>query len=312
MKSSNSKGGRQRGGSHGDLTILDNTVFYDRNSKNLRGYLVLHNKKVYEVAPIKIIVSKNLVELIRFEKPVVLGQPKYKKRLDKNLDDYPKLKAQKEVEKARRKEEYKRRSAIMAINNIKRIVDCNFTSKRSKFITLTFNNENNFDIRDLSQTHKEFKKFIQRLKRFYPKLKYVSVPEFQDKNGRGAVHYHMICNIPYTPKEKVAEIWRYGFIKIRDIKRVHSVGAYLAKYMSKDINDLRYGKNKKVLRSKYLNKPRVLYGKKAQEFIDKYNLNKTQPDYISRYLSTRNGRIIVGNYNLRKIDPAQNNKNAGK
>lgn len=312
MKSSNSTGGRQNGGSRGDPTILDNTVFYDRNSKDVRGYLILHNEKVYEIAPVKVIVSKNLVEVIRYEKPVVLSQPKYKTKLDKNLDDFPELKAEMEAEKAKRKEEYKRRSAIMAINNIKRIVDCNFSSKRSKFITFTFNDENDFDIKDLSQTHKEFKKFIQRFRRFYPKLKYVAVAEFQDKNGRGAVHYHMICNIPYTPKEKIAEIWSYGFIKIRDIKQVHSVGAYLAKYMSKNTNDPRYGKNKKVLRSKYLNKPGVLYGKKAHEFLTKHNLYKTQPNYISRYPSHRNGRIVIGNFDLRKLNPAQNNENAGK
>jgi len=252
--------GRQNRGSGGDLPILDNTVFYDRN---LRGYKILHKEKVYEVAPIKVIISKNLVEVIRYEKPVVLNQPKYKTKLDKNLDEFPELKAQMEAEKQRRKQEYKRRSAIMAVNNIKRIVDCNFSAKRSKFITLTFNDSNDFDIKNLSQTHRAFKKFIQRFTRFFAKLMYVAVAEFQDKTGRGAVHYHMICNIPYTPKEKIAEIWQYGFIGIRDIKRVGSVGAYLAKYMSKNTEDTRFGKNKKVLHSRYLKRSGVLYGKKA-------------------------------------------------
>lgn len=160
---------------------------------------------------------------------------------------------------------------------MKRIVDCNFSAKRGKFITLTFNDENDFDIRNLTQTHKVFKQFIQRFTRYFPKLKYVAVPEFQDKTGRGAVHYHMICNIPYTQKEKVAEIWQHGFIKIKDIKRVGSVGGYLAKYMSKDASDERFGKNKKVLRSKFLARPNVLYGRKAHDFLLKYNLLEGSP-----------------------------------
>ena len=300
--------GRQNRGSGGDLPILDNTVFYDRN---LRGYKILHNGKVYEVSLIKIVKSKNLVEVYRYEKPVVLNQPKYKTKIEKNLDDFPELKAQREAENQRRKEEYKRRSAIMAVNNIKRIVDCNFTAKRSKFITLAFNDNNDFDIKNLAQTHKAFKIFIQRFTRFFPKLRYVAVAEFQDKTGRGAVHYHMICNIPYTPKEKIAEIWQYGFIKIRDIKRVGSVGAYLAKYMSKNYKDTRFGKNKKVLRSKFLDKPNVLYGKKAHEFLLKFNLFKTKPNHISRYSSYRNGNIVLGHFDLRKLNPAQDNDNAG-
>jgi len=308
MKNSKPKQGRQNGVSRGDPSLLDNTVFYDRNPKELRGYLVSHNHKIYEVSLNKVIVSKNLVEVFNYEKPVILNRTKNYRT---HLNDSPERKTEREAEKAKRREEYKKRAVITGINNIKRLVDCNFSVERSKFITLTFNDKNNFDIKNLSETHQEFKKFIQRLKRYYLKLKYVAVPEFQDKNGRGAVHYHMICNIPYTPKEKIADIWQYGFISIKDIKMVNSVGAYLAKYMSKNASDPRYDKNKKVLRSKYLDKPNILYGEKADAFLTKHNLYETPPNHVSSYSHEMSGKITVSNFNLRKLNPTQDNKNAG-
>ncbi len=282
--------GRQNGGSRGDHIKLDNTVFYDR--KKLRGEKVLHNGKTYEVSRLKVIKSKDTIEVYDYEKPVILNQPHFKTKLDKPLDELPpELRAKIEKEKQSRKAEYKKRSAINAINNIRRLVDCNFNSK-SKFVTLTFADTNKIDIRDIKQTHGVFKRFIQRLKTYFPKLKYVAIPEFQDKKQRGAIHYHMISNLLYTPNETLAKIWRYGFVNIKSIEHVSNIGAYLAKYLAKDIDDNRFGSAKKVLRSKYLEHPQVEYSKNALKIINKYNLRNRQPIYVKKYKSEMHGGNI--------------------
>jgi|GEM_PF-671253 len=300
--------GRQNGGSRGDHIKLDNTVFYDR--KKLRGEKVLHNGKTYEVSTLKIIKSKDTIEVYDYEKPVILNQVHFKTKMDKPLNDLPpEVREKIEKEKLRRKAEYKRRSAINAINNIRRLVDCNFNSK-SKFITLTFADNSDIDINDIKQTHNIFKCFIQRLKRYFNKLKYVAIPEFQDKKQRGAIHYHMISNLPFTPNEILAKIWRYGFVNIKSIEQVKNVGAYLAKYLAKNIDDNRFGSAKKVLRSKYLQQPEVVYSKEALKIIDKHNLKNRVPNYVKKYKSERHGgNITISLYDLKNPNPPRIDSN---
>lgn len=281
---------RKSGGSRGAHTKLDNNAFYDQE---IRGERVLHDGKIYEVSRLKVIKSKNIIEVYDYEKPVILNKPHFKTKLNKPLDELPpEIREKIEKERKNRAAEYKRRSAINAINNIRRLVDCNFNSK-SKFLTLTFADNNKVDIRDIRQTHKIFKQFIQRLKTYFPKLKYVAIPEFQDKKQRGAIHYHMISNLPFTPNETLAKIWRYGFVNIKSIEHITNVGAYLAKYLSKNTNDSRFGSAKKVLRSKYLDTPQVEYTKGALKIINKYDLRNKQPNYVKKYKSEMHGGNIT-------------------
>lgn len=39
--------------------------------------------------------------------------------------------------------------------------------------------------------------------------------EFQK---RGAIHYHLLCNLPFVSSKELAEIWTHGFIKIKKIE----------------------------------------------------------------------------------------------
>ena len=98
---------------------------------------------------------------------------------------------------------------------IARIVDCNFDNK-TKFLTLTFRE----NIQDITITNKEFKYFIQRLNYYLYQtkvqtLKYIATWE---KQKRGAIHYHVIFfDFPFVAKEKLQDLWTYGFIKINRI-----------------------------------------------------------------------------------------------
>jgi hypothetical protein len=91
----------------------------------------------------------------------------------------------------------------------------------------------------LSVANREYRKFIKRFgyhvgdNESY--IKYVVVPEFQK---RGAVHYHLVIfNLPYIKAKIIARIWSHGYVKINAIDEVDNVGAYVCKYMTKDVLD---------------------------------------------------------------------------
>lgn len=188
-------------------------------------------------------------------------------------------------------------------NMIRQLITENFDSK-SKFVTLTFDNDRGFDIKDVRLCNREFKRFIQRLKRRYPQLEYVAVIEFQDLNDRGAVHYHMICNLPYISKSDLQEIWGQGFVKINAIDKVDNVGAYVVKYMQKDIDDTRLQGLKAYNASQGLRKPLEM---KSWDSRDEVLLKEIHsviegrtPSYEATYESDQAGQIEYLQFNLRR------------
>lgn len=193
-------------------------------------------------------------------------------------------------------------------NKIRQLITTNFDSS-SKFITLTFNNSMDFDITDVKQCNLAFQRFIKRLKYKYSELKYVAVLEFQDKNDRGAVHYHMICNLPYIKKSELAEIWGNGFVKINAIDKVDNVGAYVVKYMQKDIDDDRLQGLKAYNCSKGLQQPLELKSWDVRISDDELRkqlyelMDEKSPSYATTYESDKAGKIEYRQYNLiRKHD----------
>lgn len=130
---------------------------------------------------------------------------------------------------------------------VRRLINAN-EMHLDKFLTLTFAE----NLTDVKEANYKFMKFIQRLKYRYRDLQYVTVIEFQK---RGAVHYHMLCNLPFIDKEYLATVWKHGFIKINQIEHVDNVGAYVCKYMSKGGRDTRLEGKKMYFTSRNLNKP---------------------------------------------------------
>ena len=184
---------------------------------------------------------------------------------------------------------------------IRQLITSNFDS-HSKFVTLTFDGCRDFDIKDVRQCNNHFAKFLKRIKRRYPNFKYVAVIEFQDKNDRGAVHYHMICNLPYIKKSELAKLWEAGFIKINAIDKVDNVGAYVVKYMQKDIDDKRLQGVKAYNHSTGLVEPVELKSwlsadGQSLEDINALTDGKT-PSYTAMYESDEAGIITYTQYNL--------------
>lgn len=158
------------------------------------------------------------------------------------------------------KEENYNRTIKARRDNVRRLATMNFDVKYSKFITLTFG-QCDFDTTSPIETDKRFKLFIMRLKRYLAKyhptieLKYLAVLEYQK---RGAIHYHMICNLPFIQKKQLAELWGHGFVKINAIDKVDNIGAYVVKYMTKEKADSRLKGFKGYLHSRNLKEPIVL------------------------------------------------------
>ena len=252
-------------------------------NRHLDNVLIRHLDEVIDDQWIKIIVSGNVIEVYRYEKMPIFGNDKQADR--KDTEEYI----------GKEKQDYQthndRRSKWIFI----RLTNANFGA-HSKFVTLTFAD----NIQDLDHANKEFKKFIQRLRRRYKGFKYAAAIEFQK---RGAIHYHMMSDLPYIPNRKLAEIWGQGFVRINDIKHVDNVGAYLSKYMTKgDGRDPRLRGRKMYLTSKNLDRPLVLKGDEADLILEQYDLKNKKAVLETAYASEHHGIITYKQYNLKRLE----------
>lgn len=74
-------------------------------------------------------------------------------------------------------------------------------------------------------------KFIQRLKyKFGKDIKYLAVIEFQQ---RGAVHYHVLSDIPYIKQDELQDLWGQGFVFINAISHVDNIRSLYRKIHDK-------------------------------------------------------------------------------
>lgn len=235
---------------------------------------------------VKIIVTNNIIEYFEYEKLNVTGAPP--------PSAYEVVKGE-----GREKEENYKRYQQVRRDAIRRLVTMNFDKDMSKFITLTFKE----NIKDVKVANKHFHTFVKRLRRRFTDLKYVAVIEFQDKNKRGAVHYHMIANLPYIKAKELETIWSNGFIKINAIDKVDNIGAYVIKYMTKDQADPRLQGLKAYNCSIGLDRPtEITTWKDGTDFtkllFDKLSLKEKTPVYSAKYTSEHAGQIIYRQYNL--------------
>lgn len=187
-------------------------------------------------------------------------------------------------------------------DKIRRLACSNFNNKYDKFLTLTFA-ENMTNVKECNVL---FKAFIRKLRNKYnSKLKYLAVIEFQD---RGAVHYHVLLNIPYIPHKELQELWGNGFVFINAIEHVDNIGAYILKYITKNNNDIRLMGQKAYLISKNLRHPDEFINHNLKDFdkmenrvIKKYNLNCLKPIYEANYSTELLGNCNYKQYNLERI-----------
>jgi len=247
----------------------------------------------------KVIISGNHIETYESEHPFIITEDKFSvegylgettSTIDKEYENYCNM-VYRYLAGSSRSEEYKKRNAIRAKNKIRRLIQQNFL-KKSKFITLTFADTQEFDIKSINDCNVKLQGFIRKLRlETKDDLKYVSVIEFQDKNGRGAVHYHIICNADYIELSTLNRIWPHGWCTISQIKNDPAVGSYVSKYITKDIFDTRFLGCRRFYTSVNLTLPRTIYGAIAEALAIKLSREfrgnaRIHTQYESEYQGT--------------------------
>ena len=159
---------------------------------------------------LKVVVSGKQVEVFKYKKSI---WREYKNDKEENIKMPKQLNI---FEQQKIKQQKKKFSLNRTKTEIRRLVNSNI--HLNKFVTLTFAE----NITDLKATNYIFNQFIKRLSYRHVGLEYLAVPEFQK---RGAVHYHMLCNLPFIEIKELENIWSQGFIKINKIDEVNNVGA---------------------------------------------------------------------------------------
>ena len=186
----------------------------------------------------------------------------------------------------------KKQKALFSLNRtkteIRRLTNAN--PQLTKFMTLTFAE----NITDLKEANYIFNQFIKRISYKYCDFEYLAVPEFQK---RGAVHYHLLCKLPFIEIAELQMIWGKGFIKINKIDNVNNVGAYVCKYLTKDMFDERTFGKKKFFRSQSLSESIELLGYWATRFIEKF-LSALTPVFEKIFESEWVGQVEYKAYSL--------------
>lgn len=230
------------------------------------------NRPTTQLTRYKVVQSGKTVETYQYQHPIMVGnnKPKRQKRGNSN-----------------RSEEYKKATITRATLNIRRLVCANF-SRKDKFITLTFNNAQPFDITDPQVCLKHFQIFIRRLRRSYPELKYIVVPEFQK---RGALHYHMICNLPFITPEEFGQYWSFGYFDLKAIDGDMHLAFYLSKYLYKRFEHMKKDGNRLFYASKGLIRPITVYGELAEALVHRLAERGIPVQYSNTYESQFNGTV---------------------
>ena len=219
----------------------------------------------------KVIMSGGIIEVYEFEK---LPPTKRLKEVEDGYDPLDLENTKLELSKEDRTLERRQQTVRDARNTTRRLALMNF-GPGDTFFTMTYAE----NMQDLEQADKDFKKFIQRFKYHHGDFKYLAVREFQK---RGAIHYHMLCSWTraFEGEEDIRsweryfgeQLWGHGFVDIKFLNHVDNVGAYLIKYMTKNLS-IELFKGKKVyLPSKGLERPEVFRGDQAEELIRFYGL----------------------------------------
>lgn len=254
---------------------------------------------------IKVIVSGDVIEVYTANKTPFIPENKPKEKEDEQLE----LLDSSDDQTEDRTDERRQQTVRDARNTTRRLALKNFESG-DKFLTLTFDPKKftHDQLRDIGYTDKLFKTFMKRFNyRTGQKLKYIAVREFHES---GQIHYHMICDwkidLPYENQIREQEcflgekVWKHGFVDIKQLNHVDNVGAYIIKYMTKNVA-VEFFKDKKIyLCSKGLERPFEYKGIEALAVIQAYELEQKKEVFTNSYESEYLGTIKYHEYNLKR------------
>jgi len=171
------------------------------------------------------------------------------------------------------------------------------------FVTLTFAE----NVQDIPTANKEFMLFVKRFnwsvfRSRKAHLKYVTVVEFQE---RGAIHYHSIFfNCLFVPQliERLTNIWGNGRVNFSSIRHVKNVGAYMVKYMTKEMHDQRLKGKKTYFSSQGLRRSIVQLDEiKIGELLEYVPVGTERREFMALGLDYE--YMNIGSSMLRYLEP---------
>lgn len=129
-----------------------------------------------------------------------------------------------------------RNNAFSIVKRYKKALNSQWDVKkyRPKMISLTFAN-----IEESWRAERAIQKFLDNLRKYAKKFgvtayAYFWAAEVQMKNGRGALHYHVVLlGFPYIHKSTLEGWWKFGFLDVRALDDTGRAFKYLAKYLWK-------------------------------------------------------------------------------
>ena len=222
----------------------------------------------------KMVISGKFIDIYEYDKMVVVD---FKRDINLNKKSEEKSDNQKSQSSIHRTKK-----------NIKNITNSN--PQLTKFLTLTFKK----NVEDINFANYKFMQFVKRMKFKYPDFKYLAVIEFQK---RGAVHYHMLCKLPYVNKKLIAKKWNHGFIKIKRINRINNMGGYISKYVSKDTDNMKLFNKKKFFHSKDLYMPLEIIDEwQFNNYYNNFDIENRNPIFEKTIESEYRGKIKIKQY----------------
>lgn len=125
-------------------------------------------------------------------------------------------------------------TVAQSLKSLRDYINTNVTDPRKAlFITLTYA----ANMQDAETLYHDFRKFNMRLSYYLrrehlPPYEYIVAIEPQ---ARGSLHAHLLLifqtKAPFIPSKELADIWGHGFVKIKTLKNVDNIGAYLSAYL---------------------------------------------------------------------------------
>jgi len=181
-------------------------------------------------AIVKVTKMNHIIEVQHMEK---MNKKAHIKKLDK--DTYVDL-ATGEIKEFQHSENRQQNynSLRQTFKKLKYLINKNFLGNANELhITLTYKK----NMQDTKVLYEDFKNFMKRLKYTYKDqstIDYISVVEPQ---GRGAWHCHVLMRFNdldkvFVKNSDLRALWGHGFVKIKPLKDIDNIGAYLSAYLA--------------------------------------------------------------------------------
>jgi len=186
--------------------------------------------------------------------------------------------------------------------NFRRLIWANLVGSETPYlVTLTM-----LQVLPVETSSGIFTEFFAFLRRSHREIRYIAVPEFQK---RGAIHFHVIlwglneiCATEKTDRY-LQSVWQRGFVDCIPTDGSDRLGSYLAKYMSKALQDVRLLHKKAYFTSHNVLRP-VSYGSKTLNTYFSEVINTGDLVHSSEFVTQWLGRSIYKKYKAKQHAPS--------